>query len=214
MTTATLDQVTDLKAVFEARRAVNFFDPQRELKEDTLKAIIDLAVLAPSAYNLQPWQIIAVRSEQAKEKLFKLSFEQPKVKEAPVTLIVVGDQSGYAKDNPAWQAMLKLMGDNQAALENAQNGAYQLYGSSEERRTKFAESNAALLAMAIMYAAQYYGVDSHPMSGLDFDGIKKEFQLDDAKTVVMTIALGYFDQSKSLYPRSPRRGYREIVTEV
>ncbi|HYH02021.1 MAG TPA: nitroreductase family protein [Bacillota bacterium] len=211
---ATLEKVTDLKEVFELRRSVNFFDPNRELTDEKLKAIIDLAVLAPSAYNLQPWRIIAVRSEQAKERLFKLSFEQPKVKEASVTLIIIGDKNGYAKTNPSWQALLAAMGGNNEALEGAQNGAYHLYGTSEERRIKFAESNAGLLAMAIMYAAKYYGVDSHPMSGLDFDGIRKEFKLSDDENVVMTIGLGYFDQDKSLYPRGPRRGYQEIVTEV
>mgnify|MGYP001410896094 CR=1 FL=1 len=118
---ATLEKVRDLKEVFEARRSVNFFDPNRELTEETLKAIIDLAVLAPSAYNLQPWRIIAVRSEQAKERLFKLSFQQAKVKEAPVTLIIIGDKNGYAKSNPSWQNLLTALGGNNEALERAQN---------------------------------------------------------------------------------------------
>ena len=31
--------------------------------------------------------------------------------------------------------------------------------------------------MAIMIAAKEYGVDSHAISGIDFDGIHKEFRM-------------------------------------
>lgn len=204
----------DLKQIYEARRSVNFFDTNKEVDEDTLRKIIDLASLAPSAFNLQPWELIAVRSKDAKEKLMKLTNNQPKIIEAPVTLIVIGNKNGYDKTNPVWEHMLKVLGNNQEALEGYQSAAAYLYGSSEDRKLKFAESNSGLLAMSIMYAAKYYGVDSHPMSGMDFDGIRKEFGLSEDKTVVMTIVLGHFAQDKELYPRGFRRGYDELVKEV
>lgn len=204
----------DSKEIFLGRRSINFFDSQKILEDDLLKDIINRAVLAPSAFNLQPWQIIAVKSKEAKEKLYKLSSNQPKVLEAPVTLIIVGDKSGYDPSNPIWDVFLKMYNGDKEKLANTQGFAISLYGTSEERRLKFAENNAGLLAMSIMYSAKSYGVESHPMSGIDFDGIRKEFGLDENKTVVMTIALGYLDESKTLYPRAYRRGYDEIVKEV
>lgn len=204
----------DLKKVYEDRRSINFFDPNKDVNDTLLKNIINVAVLAPSAFNLQPWEIIAVRSKEAKEKLMKVSNNQVKIVEAPVTLIIIGDKNGYDKSNPVWDEMLKSFGGNSEAVANAQNAANFLYGTSEERKLKFAESNAGLLSMSIMYAAKEFGVDSHPMSGIDFDGIKNEFGIDDTKTVVMLIALGYFDNSKTLYPRRPRRGYEDIVKIV
>lgn len=200
--------------IFEQRRSINFFNPHKEIKEEVLKDIINLAVLAPSAFNLQPWQVIAVKSKEAKEKLFKLSSSQPKVLEAPVTLIIAGDKSGYEPSNPIWNEVLKKYNGDKDKLKTIQGFAHSLYGTSEERRLKFAESNAALLAMSIMYAAKAFGVDSHPMSGIDFEGIREEFGLDENKTVVMTMALGYFDESKTLYGRAYRRGYEEVVKEV
>ena len=201
----------DLKKVYEERRAINFFDPNRDISEELLKEIIDLSVLAPSAFNLQPWSIIAVKSKEAKEKLYKLSNNQPKVLEAPVTLIIVGDKNGYSKDNPVWQEFRKVVNDDEEAVKNTQQAAYNLYGTSEENKIKFAESNGGLLSMSIMYAARNLGVDSHPMSGIDFEGIKKEFELNEDKTIVMTISLGYLKEDKTLYPRRARRGYDEIV---
>ena len=204
----------DLKQVFEERRSVNFFDKSKPVDDSTLKNIINLAALAPSAFNLQPWQIIAVKSAEAKEQLYRLANNQPKILEAPVTLIIAGDKSGFDKSNPVWDEMLKSVGGNTGMVEGSQKAAASLYGTSEEKKLKFAESNAGLISMSIMYAAKYYGVDSHPMSGIDFYGIQKGFNLDENKTVVMIIALGYFDSSKSLYPRRPRRSYNDIVKEV
>jgi nitroreductase len=203
----------DLKKVFEERRSVNFFKPDPKIGDDILRNVINLATLAPSAFNLQPWEIIAVKSAEAKKRLFPLASNQPKILEAPVTLIIIGDLNGYKAANPAWDDLEAMLQDKQA-LEKTQQYAAALYGSSEERRIKFAESNAALFAMSIMYAAKDFGIDSHPMSGIDFEGIKKEFGLDENKTVVMLIALGYFDDSKTLYPRRKRKDYSEIVKEL
>ena len=202
-----------LKEVFEERRSINFFDTNKGLEDGLLKEIVNLAVLAPSAFNLQPWEVIAVKSKAGKERLHKFS-AQPKILEAPVTLIIVGNKTGYDESNPTWQDMLKLLGGDKDKLAGTQGMAFGLYGTSEENKLKFAESNAGLLAMSIMYAAKGLGVDSHAMSGMDFEGVRKEFELEENKTVVMLITLGYFDQSKTLYPRAYRRGYDEIVKEV
>jgi putative NAD(P)H nitroreductase len=202
--------MADLKEIFEARRSVNFFDRQRELDDQVLQDIINLAILAPSAFNLQPWEIIAVKSEAAKKRLYPLASNQPKILEAPVTLMIIGDRAGAEKSNPQWADLQQMIPDKDA-FEQTQSYAYSLYGATPERRIKFAESNAGLLAASIMYAAEYYGVDSHPMSGIDFEGIQKEFQLEPAKDVVMLIALGYFDQSKTLYPRRSRKSFKDMV---
>lgn len=198
-----------LREVFTERRSVNFFNPDKEVSLETLKEIIDLAGFTPSAFNLQPWRVIAVSSEAQKEVLFQNANKQPKIKEAPITLIVVGDREGYSTENSVWEELKTIAGDEQT--QNAINAAGFLYGSSEERKIKFAESNAGLYAMSIMLAAKELGVDSHPMSGVDFDGIKKAFNLKESESVVMLIGLGHFDESKALYPRRQRRPLEDVL---
>jgi nitroreductase len=205
--------MTDLKQIFEARRSINFFDVKKGLSTEVLEEIINLANLAPSAFNLQPWEIIAVKSDDAKKRLLPLASNQPKIMDAPITLIVIGDKAGSEKGNPVWSDLEQMIG-NKEALEQTQNYAYSLYGATPERRIKFAESNAGLLAASIMYAAKYFGVDSHPMSGIDFEGIKKEFKLGPEKEVVMLIALGYFDDAKTLYPRRYRKSFKDMVQVI
>jgi len=127
-------------------------------------------------------------------------------------LILVGDKNGWDNNNPVWEEMLQSVGGNQQMVDGAKQAAAYLYGSSDERKLKFVESNVGLLAMSIMIAAKEYGVDTHPMSGIDFERIHSEFGLSESETVVMTICMGYFDKSKTLYPRRPRLGFDQIAT--
>ena len=204
----------ETKHLFNERRSVNYFNKNKSLSEEQLKDIVNMAVLAPSAFNLQPWRIIAVKTDAGKQRIFGLANKQEKVLDAPVTLIIIGDKNGFADANPVWDEMLQSVGDKVEMVTGAKQAAAYLYGSTEERKLKFAESNAGLLAMSLMVAAKEFGVDSHPMSGIDFDGIHKEFGLKESETVVMLICLGYFDSSKHSHPRRPRRQFDEIATIV
>ncbi|MCF8296034.1 MAG: nitroreductase family protein [Saprospiraceae bacterium] len=204
----------ETKQLLKERRSVNFFDKNKELDNTILKEIINLAVLAPSAFNLQPWRIIVVKTQDNKKKLFDLANKQEKVLEASVNLIIVGNKEAYSDSNPVWAEMLQSVGGNQQMVDGAKQAAKYLYGSSDERKLKFAESNAGLFGMSIMTSAKEFGVDSHPMSGIDFDGIHKEFGLNEGEIVVMNICLGYSDKTKPLYPRRPRLLFDEISTIV
>jgi len=201
----------EAKQLLLERRSVNFFDKNIELSDSVLKDIINLAVYAPSAFNLQPWRIIAVKSDESKKLLFELSNKQEKVMDAPVTLILIGNKEAYADSNPEWSEIQKSLGGDISKVEGLKKAAAFLYGSTEERKIKFASSNVGLLAMSIMISAKEFGLDSHPMSGLDYDGIHDKFELTDDEYVVMTIAIGYFDTKKQLYPRRPRRLFDDIA---
>lgn len=89
--------------VFDQRRSVNSFDKNRSIDASLLKEIVNMAVLAPSAFNLQPWRILVVQSEEAKEQLKALANNQDKVTEAPVTLVLIGNKEGFADENPVWE---------------------------------------------------------------------------------------------------------------
>lgn len=203
----------DLKEVYEERRSVNFFDSSKDLDDATLKKIIDLAVLAPSAFNLQPWEVIAVKSPKAKQRLYNVALQQPKILAAPVTLIMVGDKDAYTEANEAWWYMrdVGIPDDKiQGNIDFAKNILY----NTDLKRNNFAVRNTSFLCMSIMYAAKYYGVESHAMIGFEEEKLKKEFNISDDKVVVLLISMGYFDESKTLYPRLKRKGYEEIVKTV
>jgi nitroreductase len=52
------------------------------------------------------------------------------------------------------------------------------------------------------------------MIGFEEDKLKEAFGIPEDKVVVLLISLGYFDESKTLYPRLKRNGYEKIVKVV
>ncbi len=193
-----------------SRRAINHYDKDLELDMVLVKRIISDSFQAPSTYNLQPWKILMVKSEAAKEKLYNLSYEQEKILDAPLTLIIIGDKEGYESDNSMWKESFEENGLE--ATNKVIDGVRELYGKTEKTKLKFAESHGGLLAMNLMYLFKGNGIDASPMSGIEFEKIKKEFNLKESEEVVMLLAVGYSDESISVSTKRRRKVYEEVVT--
>ena len=199
--------------LFEERRSVGDIDPAWPVPDGTLREIVRLASFAPSASNLQPWRLIAVRSDEAKRRLHEAARRQPRILAAPVTLIVVGDGEGYRASNPSWAELIERGADPERVARSVARAA-ETYGATPETRTRFAHKNAALFAMSLMLAAKHLGVDSHPMDGFDIDGVSQAFGLRPGEQPVALISLGRHDDAKPLAPRRRRRTYEELVEEA
>lgn len=44
----------NFREISEKRRAINFFDPNKDVSEELLAEMIELAAKTPSSFNLQP----------------------------------------------------------------------------------------------------------------------------------------------------------------
>src|SRR5258708_10654958 len=61
------------------------------MPDDEIRELVRLATFSPTAFHLQNWRFIAVRSPEAKARLRAVAADQPKVTEAAVTFIMVGE---------------------------------------------------------------------------------------------------------------------------
>ncbi len=59
-----------------------------EIDEDAIVYILDCANTAPSAGNLESWDVVVVRDQEQKEVLSGASFDQIHVRDAPVLFVV------------------------------------------------------------------------------------------------------------------------------
>ncbi|HOX28183.1 MAG TPA: nitroreductase family protein [bacterium] len=197
----------DFSKTIESRRSVNFFDPAKDVDDALMRKIYDLAKLAPSSFNLQPWRAIIVRDPENKAKLQKCAFNQPKISQASCTLILIGDKKAYQKMDPIIDDNIAL-GYMKEEMRDAIKGmAKGLYEGDNERA--FVGRNTGLFAMAFMLAAQSLGVNTHPMDGFDSAAVRDAFHVPDEYDIVMLIAVGIFDDAKTLLPRTSRRSYDE-----
>lgn len=200
--------------VMRERRSVNFFDPMKPVSDQELQKLIEAAALAPSGFNLQPWQLIVVKSPADKERLKTLAWKQPKITEAPAILILLADKDGWKPGHPtvekAWKNMEDLGYFKPQQREWFDGGSKSLY-EGVEKSLAFAVKNAAFFGMALMLAAKNAGLDSHSMDGFDYEGIKKAFDIPDNYFITMLLAVGHFNDKYKLMPPKWRKSYEEIV---
>ncbi|WP_147820134.1 nitroreductase family protein [Salidesulfovibrio onnuriiensis] len=205
----------DFKDILEKRRAINYFDPDRDVDETLLRAVVESAAKAPSSYNLQPWKLKVLRDPARKAELRALAFDQPKITEAPVVLMLLADRDGWKGGNATLESVFrdfvksgKMQADQKEWFEGVTQG---LYGRDAEAVQAFANKNAGLFAMSLMYAASHHGLETHPMDGFDHDGVRRAFGIPDNYWIPMLIAVGHLKPGVTLHPRNWRQSYDDMV---
>jgi len=203
----------DILDAIKKRRSINFFDPQKEIQQSLLDELFEISNLSPSSFNLQPWKVVVVKDIHKKKILRQCAFNQPKVEEASVVLIMVADPSALEENLHEVLDSWERLGYIKAEMRQVYKGmAEQLYGEPDSnKRRHFAIKNTALFAMNLMLAAQGLGLQTHPMDGFDEACIKKEFNIPDDKIIPMLIALGYLKEGTQLLPRAFRRDVQEFI---
>lgn len=203
------------KELMEGRRAVNFFDPNRDVPDNLVREMVTLAARTPSGFNLQPWSLMILRDREKKEKLKGHAWKQEKITDAPVTMIILADMTGWTFDNPfaekTFNEMVKSGEMDESKRGWFANAASSLYGASDTRQVAFACKNTGLFAMSLMLAAKSLGLESHPMDGFDIDAVRKEFSVPENYWIMMLLAVGYLKPDVTIYPPKWRKSFEEIV---
>ncbi len=203
----------DVIQAIKERRSINFFEPNKKLPDGKLNELLEIANLSPSSFNLQPWKVIIVEDPVKKKTLRQCAFNQPKVEEASVVLIMIADPHALEENVDrmldSWQELGYMKPDMRETYRGMTNT---LYGETYTLKRKlFAVKNTSLFAMNIMLAAKGLGLDTHPMDGFDEECVKKEFEIPDDKIIPMLIAVGYLKEGQKLLPRAFRRRVDEFV---
>lgn len=178
-----------LDIIFREARTHNAW-ADKQVSDDTLKALYDLMKWGPTSANCSPARIIFVKSKEAKEKLATVLSEGnlKKSMQAPVTAVI-----GY--DVEFYERLPELFPHAPEAKT--------WFNWSKEWAEQTAFRNGSLQGAYFMIAARSLGLDCGPMSGFD---MKKADELYFAGTTVKVnflCNLGYGDPA-GLFGRSPR----------
>ena len=207
----------DFYDVITKRRSVNFFDPDKDVPDEIIKQIIETAAKAPSSFNLQPWSLIILKDLEEKKRLQELAWNQPKVSEAPITLIVLADRDGWKEGHrfadKNFQEMVKAGSMTEEQRQWFLDACTSLYGESDERQQAFACKNTGFFAMALMLAAINLGLDTHPMDGFDHEAVQKAFNIPDNYWIPLLLSVGHFKDDVELAPPKWRKTFEEIVVK-
>lgn len=190
--------------VLQERYSVRKYKKDHVISDEELNRLLDLANQAPSAWNLQHWKVIAVRSAADKERLFPIAYSQKQVLDSSVTLAILGDtQANHNAEILYGQAAKNGALPQEVADRLIQdiNRTYEHGGA--EYGTNQAFLNASLFAMQLMIAAKALGYDTVPMTGFDSAALVKEFHVDSRYVPVMLISVGISDEHPHQTPRFP-----------
>ncbi|CAN7153805.1 nitroreductase family protein [Trinickia sp. LjRoot230] len=194
--------------LIEQRISANRFDASHALADAEIEELVRLATRAPSAYNLQNWRFIAVRTSASKARLRRLAYDQAKVSDAAVTFIICGALPD-AETLP--ERLLPFVGAGYMPAKMASSwreGALAKYADPQTARDEAVRS-ATLGAATLIYAAQAKGLASGPMIGFDADGVAREFGLERDEVPVMLVPIGR--AAPGNWPQKPRRPLSEVL---
>src|SRR5215472_7774013 len=83
-----------ISMIIAERRSTPKFD-STPIPEADLKKIVIAGLESPSGYNLQPWRFVVVRDPELRKQLRAASHDQPKIEQAPVVIVALGDSEGW-----------------------------------------------------------------------------------------------------------------------
>ncbi|MFD4954168.1 malonic semialdehyde reductase [Streptomyces sp. NPDC058451] len=181
----------------EARTANTFTDAP--VSEEQVQAIYDLVKYGPTSMNQSPLRITLVRSAEARERLVQHMAEGNQAKTATAPLVAI-----LSADNEFHEELPHLFPHFPQAKDA-------FFGDRGVREGQ-ASLNAALQAAYFIIGVRAAGLAAGPMTGLDFEGVRKEF-LDDDHTPLMVVNIGKPGED-AWYPRSPRLEFDQVVTTV
>ncbi|WP_053852823.1 malonic semialdehyde reductase [Streptomyces sp. NRRL B-24085] len=181
----------------EARTANTFTD--EPVTDEQVQAIYDLVKYGPTSMNQSPLRVTLVRSPEARERLVQHMAEGNRNKTAAAPLVAI-----LSADNEFHEELPQLFPHFPQAKD--------LFFGERAAREGSANLNAALQAAYFIIGIRAAGLAAGPMTGLDFEGVRKEF-LDDDHTPLMVVNIGKPGED-AWYPRSPRLAYEDVVTTV
>lgn len=196
----------------QSRISANSYDIDRPLSDRQIADLIDLATHAPSAFNLQNWRFLAVRSAEAKARLLPLAWGQQKVVDAAVTFIVCGTLNPHETLSAALTPTLTAGIIDQSVFDMWVSAAHGMYADNPQLQRDEAIRSGSLAAMTLMLAAKGQGLVSTPMIGFDQPAVAAEFGLADTEIPVMLVTVGY--PGAINWPHKPRKQVEDVLEFV
>lgn len=185
-----------VKEAIETRRSVKHYDPEHRMSQQEIDQLLSLAMLAPTAFNIQNWRFVAVTDPELRKQIRAASWDQAQVTDASLLIVLTADLNAWKKEPQRYWRDAP-----QAVQDYLVPAIGQYYSGREQVQRDEAMRSCGMAAMTLMLAAKEMGYDTCPMDGFDFDAVGKLINLPADHTISMFVVVG-----KPLRPAQPRGG--------
>lgn len=189
----------ELLDAVRSRRSVKHYDPEHRLTEEELRHLFSHAVLAPSSFNMQNWQFVAVTDREVQSRICEAGWNQTQLRDSSVTIVLAGDLKAWGNTE---RYLRKAPEDVQKMFAGMVPG---FYGKNEALERDEAVRSCGLVGMNLMLVAKDMGYDSCPMIGYDAAKVAEIVGLPEEVPPLMIITVG-----KAKEPARPRMGLLDL----
>ena len=189
-----------------ARRAIKYYDPNHQMSADEERQLLELAMLSPTAFNIQNWRFVIVRDMEVRKKIRAAAWDQAQVTDASLLVVLCGNLKAWEQD-PAryWRNAPKPVQDFLVPA------IAQYYGGKAQVERDELMRSCGIAGQTLMLAAKSMGYDSCPMDGFDYDAVGKIINLPENHAISFMIAIG--KKTQDSWPRPGQLSYDEVVIE-
>ena len=194
----------DVRTAIETRRAIKQFDPHHELTQAEVDELMSLAMLSPTAFNIQHWRFVAVRDPSIRQAIRAVSWMQPQITDASLLVVVCADIKAWEKaPERYWQNTAQEIREGMVEAI----GGY--YREREQVQRDEAMRSCGIAAQTLMLATKAKGYDSCPMDLSDFSEVAKIIKLPEDHAIAMLLAIG--KGVRDPWPRAGQLPQDEVV---
>jgi nitroreductase len=195
-----------VKEAVQQRRSIKHFDPHHVMTDKEIHELLSLAILSPTAFNIQNWRFVVVTDKALRQKIRSVSWGQAQVEEASLLIVLVADLMAWKKEpGRYWKDAPKPVQDYLVPAIS------QYYDGKPEVQRDEAMRSCGMAAMNIMLTAKSMGYDTCPMDGFDFDKVSELLNLPSDHTPAMFVCVG--KGMKEAMPRGGQLPLDEVVIQ-
>ena len=190
----------------QARRSVKHYDANHQFTDTEINELLSLAVLAPTAFNIQNWRFVVVKDQALRSTIRAAAWDQAQVTDASLFIVLCADLKSWEKQPDRYWA--NAAQEVQDFILPAIDGYYR---NKDQVQRDEAMRSCGIVAQTLMLAAKAMGYDSCPMDGFDFEQVAKLVKLPDDHVIAMFVAIGKATQAAQ--PRAGQLSLDEVVIE-
>lgn len=194
----------EVSRAIEQRRSVKAFDPGHSMIEAEIEKLLSLAILAPTAFNIQNWRFVVVKDSALRKEIRQVAWDQAQVTDASLLVVMCADLKAWEKAPERY-----WVNAPQPVQDFIVPAIGQYYAGKDQTQRDEAMRSCGIAAMTLMLAAQEMGYGSCPMDGFDFDAVGKLINLPQDHAIAMFVAIG-----KGIMEPWPRGGQLPVGAVV
>ncbi len=170
----------------KTRRSIKKFDPNHTLSETQKREFMELALLSPTAYHIQPNRFLIIEDKALREEIRQFAWDQPQITDSSLLLVLCADLNAWHADNvkKSWQSTDD--GVKQWILDHVKED----FENNPQHQRDEALRSISIAAGQIMITARAMGLDSCAIGGFDYNDVARLINLPENYVIGMLLPIG------------------------